>query len=511
MRNLWNGGLAGLGAMVLSTAVMTQAHAQQTFGWAPKPSQLAPYVSVNKPLTKLSDVIAGRDPAVSWRQKIVDEPNVSGDYVGMAVGGETRRSLLADHRTAFIVWDGQIEVTIQGQPTFMAKKGTMIQVPHRNEYKLKNVGTTPSLHFEIYVPDSTDLYPENSATLPPPPAGDAWHLNRLDPPDVWTRPGQSTKPVFRHYLDSPSAQEFVNNDRLFVNAIRGAGPSQIPPTTDMGHFHSYGEFWFVMEGTMGYLIEGLPYFTATPGDVVYAAPGRWHRAGTHAQTGQGTRVAINGYPRGAHLWPQTTPPATPPVQVMAPSTRATLSPVTSSGSYLQPTVKLAGYPDANSLSDDLDFSEYWLDGAATPTRYTGPFQISGDGQHTLVYRSVDKAGNVEDPKTVTFGVINLPPLTLQVVPSTLNLRTSGGVVTTVITAQAGHDLRAWGVADIRAEGSPAVSAAYSADGRTIVATFNKTAFASIPAGDVRISVTGQFNYNGAQAPLVATTLVRVIR
>nr|WP_246295086.1 cupin domain-containing protein [Schlegelella koreensis] len=509
---MWKRGLAVLGAIAISTVGMTQAHAQQTFGWAPKPAQLTPYTGVNQPLTRLSDVIANRDPAVSWRQKIVDEPNVSADYVGMAVGTETRPSLSADHRTAFIVWAGDIEVTIQGQPTFMAKKGTMIQVPHRNEYKLKNVGTAPSLHFEIYVTDHTDLYLQNSATLPPPPAGDAWYLSRIDAPDVWTRPGQPTKPVFRHYLDSPSAQEFVNNDRLFVNAIRGQSTS-LPPATDLGHFHVYGgEFWFIIEGTMGYLIEGMPYFTAGPGDVVYAAKGRWHRAGNHPNTGLGTRVAINGYPRGAHLWQQTNPPAVPPVQVLPPSTRAALSSITSNGSYLQPTVTLSGYPHADSPSDDLEYSEYWLDGAPQSTRYAGPFQIRGNGVHTLSYRSVDKAGNVEPPKTLAVGVIDLPPLTLQVVPSTLNLRTAAGLVTTVISVPAGYDLRQWGVSDVRAEGTPAVSAAYSADGRTIVATFNKAALGSVPAGNqVKITVTGQFSYNGAQAPMVASAQVQVIR
>ena len=96
------------------------------------------------------------------------------------------------------------------------------------------------------------------------------------------------------------------------------------------------------------------------------------------------------------------------------------------------------------------------------------------------------------------------------VPSILNLRTPG-LVTAVITVPAGYDLRAWGVADIRAAGVPAVTAAYSADGRTIVATFNKAALASVPAGNQAITISGQFNYLGAQAPLLASTMVQVIR
>src|SRR3546814_4363457 len=88
-------------------------------------------------------------------------------------------------------------------------------------------------------------------------------------------------------------------DHLFVNNIRGAG-IQTPPASDLGHFHfGYDEFWFVMEGNIDYQIEGVPFFTASPGDVVTAAQGRWHRASFGGQPGRmATRVATNPYPRG---------------------------------------------------------------------------------------------------------------------------------------------------------------------------------------------------------------------
>ena len=126
---------------------------------------------------------------------------------------------------------------------------------------------------------------------------------------------------------------------------------------------------------------------------------RWHRMGTHG-TDNGTRIAINGYRFGAHHLPRPNNTASTnqfafTVVNTPPTTTPTVSPVTSNG---QRTVKLTAYPDANSTEDGMDYSEYWLDGAVTPTRYTGPFQISGDGRHTLVYRSVDQAGNVENLK-----------------------------------------------------------------------------------------------------------------
>jgi hypothetical protein len=36
-----------------------------------------------------------------------------------------------------------------------------------------------------------------------------------------------------------------------------------PPDRIKGHYHlQYGEFWFIMEGQISYLIEGMDYFVA---------------------------------------------------------------------------------------------------------------------------------------------------------------------------------------------------------------------------------------------------------
>jgi quercetin dioxygenase-like cupin family protein len=44
-----------------------------------------------------------------------------------------------------------------------------------------------------------------------------------------------------------------------------------------------------------FLIEGVPFFTALQGDIVYAPAGRWHRA-TSGGTGTATRISIHPVP-----------------------------------------------------------------------------------------------------------------------------------------------------------------------------------------------------------------------
>src|SRR5678815_464132 len=146
-----------LGAIAISTVGVTEAHAQNY--WSPR-IVASPYEMkgfLNKEVTKVADVVAGKDPSQSWRQKIVEGQNLRAYYVGLKPGDSTKKRMSSDHRIGFIVWEGPIEVTVQGQPTLMAKKGTMIQVPARLEYQLKNVGATPSLHFEVFHKDMEDV------------------------------------------------------------------------------------------------------------------------------------------------------------------------------------------------------------------------------------------------------------------------------------------------------------------------------------------------------------------
>ena len=308
MRNLWKGGLAILGAIAISTVGVTEALAQAR-AWSPKPTQPAPYVNGMKPLTKLSDVLADKDPAESWRHKVVDDQNIKAAWVGLKPGDSMRTRLVADHRTAFIVWEGSVQVAAQGQTTFIATKGTMIQVPFRNTFTLTNVGATPSLHFEVFNAKRVVLYPQNSTSLPRPVRGNelkgdnAWQLNRLEAPDTYTRSGSTTsRSPSRNFFALPTSQDFVNDDRLYVNAVRNTSAANSEEYFQV----SGGEAWFVMEGQMGFSAEGLDFITADPGDIVYIPEGRFHRP-WHLGAGFSSGININGYPRGSHHRPETQP------------------------------------------------------------------------------------------------------------------------------------------------------------------------------------------------------------
>jgi Tannase and feruloyl esterase len=89
-----------------------------------------------------------------------------------------------------------------------------------------------------------------------------------------------------------------------------------------------------------------------------------------------------------------------------PVTVAALSPSPVNGWYRNPTVTLS----ATDKDGDLDHTEYLLDSGGGWATYAGPFQVTGDGEHTLQYRSVDKVGHVESAHSFTFKIDATAPV-----------------------------------------------------------------------------------------------------
>src|SRR3569833_1404064 len=71
-----------------------------------------------------------------------------------------------DDRVVFIVWDGEIKVTIDGYDPFVAKKGFMVNVPFRHMFTLENVGSVPALRFEVRQVGSLPIYPADGTPDP---------------------------------------------------------------------------------------------------------------------------------------------------------------------------------------------------------------------------------------------------------------------------------------------------------------------------------------------------------
>jgi mannose-6-phosphate isomerase-like protein (cupin superfamily) len=314
------GSVAALGLLNVPQVLAQQAppaHAPPPswYAWAPKSTAEHPWKAPQKPIWRLSEIVAAHQGHASWTEQIVLDHDYDAKYIQMAPGEKTRTLFWADDRIFFVVWGGQIRFTIQGQQPFVAAKGFLVQVPYRTPYSMETVGSEPALRFEVVRSGRTPLYPTDSTATPPaaPPGKEYIKTRYVTPPDPYTDMNKPYVDFEKDYVHNPANPQgdfaFVKDTDNFMNIIRGPG-IPTPPDTSKGHFHiDYNEFWFIAEGKIDYLMEGMKVFTAEPGDVVYAPMGRWHRASFGGNTID-TRIAINPRPEGMHNF-DPNPPARP--------------------------------------------------------------------------------------------------------------------------------------------------------------------------------------------------------
>jgi len=269
--------------------------------WAYKPASLAPYKAPNKAHWKLSEILAAHRGQNDWVQPLVRNQDQEADYIAMSSGSKTKARFYGNDRIVFIVQEGVIRVTIDGTEPFTATKGFMVNVPARHVYTLETTSSTPSLRFEVRPAGAHALYPLSET--PNRVAGGTYVKVRGTPGPA---KDPDRNPIFLDFQKQADEGKFktgaifVRDDHFTANIIRGKGVP-VPPDSEKGHFHvDVNEFWFIMEGKLGYKIEGLPYFEADQGDVVTAVAGRWHRALNSPNAEMSTRIPINPRPPILH-------------------------------------------------------------------------------------------------------------------------------------------------------------------------------------------------------------------
>jgi mannose-6-phosphate isomerase-like protein (cupin superfamily) len=269
--------------------------------WAPKPVTLTPWAAPNKPHWKLPDILAAHKGQKSWRVAIVSDDHLHADYIQMAAGEKTPRRAHPDTREWWVVQDGEIRFTIDGQEPFVAKKGYLVQVPYRTFYSMETVGDKPSLRFEVNIAGARTMYPGDEK--PPVLDGYTFLKTTVASKGIYDQGNRPFIDFANVMAGTEKQRRFIADDRAVSNIIIG-DPKSLPGAkdTDKGHFHAEcAEFWFILEGKMDYKIEGAPEILAGEGDIVYAPRGHWHRP-RFAGDGQACRLAMNGFQDIAHYF-----------------------------------------------------------------------------------------------------------------------------------------------------------------------------------------------------------------
>jgi len=290
--------------LILAAAVVCYGQVM----WAPM-GEPAVYTGPHKPHTKLTDVKSANAGKKEWRQVVVDDNLLHSEWVGAQPGTSVPRQLHPDTRVWWVVQEGQVRFEIETVEPFIAKKGSMVQVPYQTWFRWEVVGEQPALMFETNVAGARTIYESNTG------------LPQLGPKMNWAQVRFNNRVVAKWeknnkpHVTFDEVAEGLETGKLkgtirIVEDARGAANfiygynSKLPPLDPeaKGHYHPEGaEYWLIMKGQIRYPIEKFGVVIANEGDVVYIPKFTYHFPRWWGD-GPACRVAMNGFPDISHLF-----------------------------------------------------------------------------------------------------------------------------------------------------------------------------------------------------------------
>jgi quercetin dioxygenase-like cupin family protein len=304
--------LATIMVLLSATAAVTAQDLKPvpTAVWAPKPRQLAPYTSPQRPWIQLAELKRAHAGEANWRALLVDDGRLTAEYVSAAPGPTVGRRFHPDTREWFAVVEGEVRVEIEGQAPFTATRGSLVNIPRQTIYTVQTVSASPSLRFVVNVANAKVVFPQD-VEPPAAPAGSEWV-----PATINRTPGrydEFNKPHLNIHEEAAknekySGGRFVRDDKSEMLVLYGH-EKNMPPLdpTDKGHFHAESaEFWLVFTGKIRYALEGQEPFVASEGDVVYVPAGTWH-ATRYTGPDPSCRLSITEYVGNTLVLPRRTP------------------------------------------------------------------------------------------------------------------------------------------------------------------------------------------------------------
>jgi quercetin dioxygenase-like cupin family protein len=296
---------AALAAALLASTLTLAAQDVRvpTMAWAPKPSRLTPYPPGHQPWVKLADLEAKHRGDSNWREVVVNDGRLTGEFVAAAPGTVVGSRFHPDSREWFAVLEGSVRVTIEGRAPFTATRGSLVNIPRQTIYSLETLDPAPSLRWIVNVAGAKTLYPD-SGTPPPASPGVIWTpvaINRtpgrydeFNVPHLNIHAAAASNPKY-------TGGRFVRDDKSEMLVIYGH-ETNLPPLdpADKGHFHAESaEFWLVFSGRIRYAFEGQTPFVASEGDIVYVPANTWHA--TRFASDAACRLSITEYVGNALL------------------------------------------------------------------------------------------------------------------------------------------------------------------------------------------------------------------
>lgn len=305
---------AGMGLMLAAGLAWSQAHAAQDNWWSaparedgpPRTVWAAqkipetPYTAPNKPVWRIADILKAHRGRQAWDQPVLLTRDFDGHYLSLAPGEKTKCQFYADDRVFGWIYSGQVNVTIDGQVPKTLSKGWAFNVAPRLSYCMENTGSEPVVLFRVTPANQAPSYPDSE--IPTPLKGYRYVKTAITSTGGYDGVNVPFFDVDAYGASERSGERFLLDGHTNANLRLGPGIGELPPGTDLGHFHAaMAEAWVDVYGQLDVLISGVGLVHGMRGDVIHAAQERWHRATSTPNTGKSIRMAITTHAKEGQM------------------------------------------------------------------------------------------------------------------------------------------------------------------------------------------------------------------
>jgi quercetin dioxygenase-like cupin family protein len=277
------------------------------------------YNAPMRPLWKLADLKKMHAGQNNWQEQIIKDPEQDVTYNSGAPGFHFAERLHPDTPTVFVVIDGELNWTVEGQPPTKATRGAIMNIMKGTIFSFDVAGTQNALWVEVNPTNYKTVYPTSG---PEPTAKNGGQIVKVSfnhTPAPYTGNNKLMINTFDDHIVGCRTGAAVLDDHIFASPLLGyvnpaenkcapgttgnigsgplpAGAPAFNPATTFGHMHAGpAEWWIVQVGKIRGQFENTGEFHAEEGDVLYAAPMMWHQMAAEALTGPNVRLAMGGY------------------------------------------------------------------------------------------------------------------------------------------------------------------------------------------------------------------------
>src|SRR5262245_31859944 len=103
------------------------------------------FIPPNKPLWKLADVKAKHKGQATWNEVVVKDTELQAEYHSAAAGTKVNPRFHPGTVSVAVVFEGEMRWQVENQQPFVAKRGSIVNLPPFTMHAFEVIGTVPAL------------------------------------------------------------------------------------------------------------------------------------------------------------------------------------------------------------------------------------------------------------------------------------------------------------------------------------------------------------------------------